>query len=128
MVGRKDRIKVEGIGEKEYKALYVIAAVASIIVVILSLNRTLASSWVIRSFLTGLLSTILVYYSTLKKNIKFVLLLIIWVILAYLAVSNITFASKLVLSLAVLLLSIYAWMKRPLPKEKAVKNKGINKN
>ena len=115
MVGRKDRVKIEGISEKEYKTLYAIAAVASIIVVILSLNRTLASSWIVRSVLTGILSTILIYYSTLKTNVKYSFIIIVWIMLSYLAVSNISFQIKIGLSLIVLILSIYAWMRRPIP-------------
>jgi predicted membrane protein len=122
MVGRKERIKDEGISEREYKILFLIAGLFSVAIVILSLQRNL-SSWGIRALITGVLVTILVYYSTLNSLMKGLLILASWVILLALVVSNFSYPIKLSISLIVLAIAVYAWIKRPHPQEKNVSSR-----
>ncbi len=117
MVGRRERIKDSGISEREYKVLFLIAGLFSIVIALLSLFRRLSSSWVARAFLAGVLSTILIYYSTIKNNIKLVLTVAVWSILLFVVAYPLSYGLKTLLSLSVVLIAIYAWVRRPLPSQ-----------
>ncbi len=117
MVGRKDRIKDPGISETEYKLLFVIAAVFSILVIYLSLNRTLAESWAVRALIIGFLSSILIYYSKFQKTVKAVSILVVWVLSFFLVLLTLELWVRIIFILVILGIAVYAWMRRPLPQQ-----------